>query len=266
MADFNFFEPNNSFSGVLAANGIFTGPFVPSTDFTSMTCVLTGDQNIVRAEVQWSLDGVNVISPNVFAENIIPLFVGGSVTVHATVKAPFFRVFVLNDSVPQGPSFSVTTMIRTGPFNAVVSPIAVPPKDNDDALVTKSTFFGKRFGFSNPSQAPVLVDELGFLMVKPEPRSISVGGPTIVPASLIAVRMTFGPPVDVLRDELTIFNDTVRGSLYIKCAFTSSVADYHFKVPPQHTFTLPYSWRSYGGEVWGVWDEADGKALVREVS
>lgn len=264
MSDINVVDPDNSFSGVLLANASFTGVFIDVTAYTSVTCLLSGDEIIDIAELQWSIDGITVIATEPFFANFSPIsFVGGSITCHSTVRAPFFRVYVLNQNIAQGPLFSVTTLLRTGPHNAYVSPIIMPPMDSDDALTTKATMFARRTASGDPVYTQVLCDGNGILHVVPQPPT-SGGLTTSVIASLTAVQMTSGA-FDDIRDELTIFNDTERGSLYIRCFNTVSLTNFHYKIPPQHTWQLPYSWRLYNGQIWGIWDEADGTAYVREV-
>lgn len=123
--------------------------------------------------------------------------------------------------------------------------------------------YGRRPGVSDPHFTPVQLDGNGFIAAS-RPPNPSASGRHAVEASLTSVQLDFGTFGDE-RKMFTVFNDTTEGNLYIALGVPAGTTDFDYKVPPQHLFELPMSNYLWGGDIFGVWDVADGYAQVVEM-
>lgn len=86
----------------------------------------------------------------------------------------------------------------------------------------------------------------------------------VVPASTDSVQLDIGI-FGEQRMGFTVFNDTLTGTLFVNLGAPASTEDFRMKVPPQHAASIG-SWYTYGGEIYGAWDVADGNAMVEEIA
>lgn len=267
-SNFNLVDLANSSDVLLGVSGVFTGIFTEVSGYTTVTIHLAANEIIEEAAIEWSEDGTLLKDRNIFFSGLNPAFMlgsGGGIATHIPIKAKYYRVVVTNNNFIAQTLFMLQTQVVRGPKSGDVQPVILPPRDGDAGMLTKAVLFGQRTTFGLPSYTQVLVDGSGFMHVTPVPSTTNATDVTI-PASLTSVDMSFGA-FDSTRDEYTAFNDTIKGILYLKCSGfgAASLTDYHFKVPPQHLFTLPNTWRQFSGEIRGIWDVADGFAQVRQI-
>jgi hypothetical protein len=116
---------------------------------------------------------------------------------------------------------------------------------------------------------PDVVTATDFILAVTQPPSSVVFRITTT-ANLSSVAIDVAGLGAANRKAMTIFNNTVRGNLYVRLASTAvTLINYDYKVPPQHTLTLPISWPTYRGAgqtVQGLWDFADGECHVMEIN
>lgn len=266
MSDINVIEPSQSFTGSLLPNAFFVGPFIDVQNFTSMTTtaialVPPAANNAIQYE--WSSDGVNLDSTMAFGSDA-----STQQTVHSTVRGAFFRVRYT--AGPGGLTGArVQTLLRTGPFNASVSRIGLIT-GSPDALNTNAVTMGKATTSYQAVKAyPDAVTATDFLLGVTQPPS-SVAFRITTTANLSSIAIDVAGLGAANRKAMTIFNNTVRGNLYVRLATTAvTLLNYDYKVPPQHTLTLPVSWPTYRGTgqtVQGIWDFADGECHVMEIN
>jgi hypothetical protein len=262
MADTNLIAPLQSFTGNLAPNASFVGSFENVENYTSIT--VTAIASIPPAptnaiQFEWSSDGINIDSITVFGSDA-----STQQTAHGTVRAAFFRTrYTAGSSGLTGAR--VQTLFRTGPHNASVSRIGLVT-GAPDALNTNAVLLAK--SVVTGSFLSVLATADPFLIVTPPTSSVVFRIVTTANLSSVAVDVAgLGAPN---RRSMTIFNNTIRGNLYIRLATTAvTLINYDFKIPPQHTWTMPQGWPVYRGAgqtVQGIWDVADGECHVMEVA
>lgn len=267
MADINVIEPSQSFTGGLGANAFFLGAYIDVQGFTSITVTARGDippALNTAIQFEWSTDGVNLDSTTIFGSDAQT-----QQTVHGTVRAAFFRLRYTAGSTGQT-NARVQTLLRTGPYNGSVSRLGLIT-GSPDALDTNAMNFGKGIGLTNPTafwgvSDSVTPAQFYQIMVPPPNRSNLV-------IQLITATTSSSPEIDLSnlfgdrRRWITVFNNTVRGNLFIKYNGAATTTVYDFKVPPQHSWTMPQSWIGFGaigGTLFGIWDFADGNAHVTE--
>lgn len=263
MSDINVVEPSQSFTGNLAPNASFLGPYIPLQDFTSVTTIAKAAVPPAAAnaiQFEWSSDGVNTDSVTPFGSDA-----STEQTAMSTVKAAFFRVRYT--AGPGGLTGArVQTLLRTGPFNSSVSRVGLLT-GSPDALNTNAVLLGKATTTYQAIKAyPDVVTATDFMLGVVPPPARSNGGPTIITnASLTAVNLD--PNVSpATRRWAVVTNNTTRGILYIRNVNTPTLVTYDFKIPPQHHWTLPESWVGVSGRWLGIWDIADGSCSWMEAT
>lgn len=264
MADINYVEPSNSFVGNLGPNASFVGPFWFNTqDFTSITFTARADQPPATNGIvfEWSTDGVNVDSTTVFGSD------GATEqTVHSVVRAAFFKV---RYTAGAGGSTNVRlqTLFRTGTYNASVNRVGLIT-GSPDALNSNAVVLGKA---SSTYQAVKAIPDPQtptdyYLMVGPPPSATQVLR-LITAANTSSVQIDFAGIGAPTRRALTIFNNTIRGKLFISTTSPALTSNYHHVIPPQHHLLMPMAWPTYrgpGATLFGIWDVADGNCVVTE--
>lgn len=123
--------------------------------------------------------------------------------------------------------------------------------------------YGRRPGVGEPQYTPVLVDGNGHMPAS-RPPNPEASGRHSTEASLTSVQLDFGV-FGAERKMFTVFNDTQEGTLHIALGVDAALDDFDYKVPPQHTWHLPASNYLWGGDIFGVWDVADGYAQIVEM-
>lgn len=264
MSDINVIEPTQSFTGSLAANTSIVGPFIDVQNFTSITTTASSNTPPAAANAisyEWSPDGINFDSVMNFGSDASTF-----ITVHSSVREAFFRVRYT--AGPIGIAlYRLQTLLRTGPFNASVSRIGIVT-GNPDALNTNAVCMGKATttfqavkAFPDPQTATDF-----YLSVGP-PATATATAQIRTTANLASVQINVGA-VASSRRSTYIFNDTVRGNLYISPVSPVTLSNWHYKIPPYHTFLLPMAWPTYrgaGANIFGIWDFADGFCQVSEL-
>lgn len=266
MSDINVIEPTQSFTGNLGVNASFLGPFIGVQDFTSITVTARANTPPASAnaiQFEWSSDGVNLDSTTVFGSD-------GSTeqTAMGTVKAAFFRLrYTAGGGGLTGAR--VQTLLRTGPFNSSVTRTGLIT-GSPDALVTNSVLMGKATTtFQAVKAYPDTTLGTDFILAVTQPP----GGTALAintNASLTSVPIDVAGLGAAARKSFTVFNNTIRGNLYVRLSSSAaSLTAYDYKVPPQHTLTIPVSWPTYRGvgrTIQGIWDFADGECHVSEIN
>lgn len=266
MADINVIEPTQSFTGALAPNASFVGPYINVEQFTSITVTAIAVQPPAAAnaiQFEWSTDGINLDSTTAFGSDA-----STQQTAHGTVRAAFLRVRYTSSGTGST-GVRVQTLLRNGPFNGSVSRIGLIT-GSPDALDTNSVLMGKATTTYQAAKVyPDSITATDFLLAVTQPTSSITFRITTV-ANLSSVQIDVAGLGAAARKAMTVFNNTTRGNLYVRLASTAvTLANYDFKVPPQHTLLLPVSWPTYKGTgqtVFGIWDFADGECHVMEIN
>lgn len=257
--DINVVDPRNSFTGNLGPSASFVGQFVDVSDFTTVTFTAIADvppAPTAAIQFEWSEAGTLVDSVTVFGSDA-----STNQTVHSTVRSKFFRVrYTANTG--GSTNIRAQTLLRKGTISGGVSRVGTI-SGLPDAQVVNAVMFGK-----NPAGNLVVINETttGNLIVEPPARSTTVFQITTA-ASLTSVQLDFAGLGAPTRRWMDIYNNTVRGNLFIRLGSAATLSNYHYKVPPQHVWNMPLSWPVYGGAggtVFGIWDEADGEAHMTE--
>lgn len=277
QADINIVDVDNSSTTLLPPLGVFTGVFTDVTGYSSISvsCLSDVSSQFSGLSIQWSTDGINNnIAPQEFTFDPVSVSQDGF-TVHAIVRAKFFRIVYANNVFPQT-SFTLTTLLRKGSVASTVR--SMDPVNtfitNIDVQETQAILSG--VGRFNPEQVllPVM-DDLDYLsgrqvyvFVSPRPAFEDGLSRKVTSASLTPVKLTtFGHERGIY---LSIHNDVTRGNLYIQLNSSSglTVMNYDYLIPPGHTWQDPGQFGSgYSGNIYGVWDEiTDSPGFARYTS
>lgn len=239
---------------------MFTGTFVEVTPYSAATVMVHSDRASATngLVLQWSTDGINVDDEQAF--NYAGSAAGLGLVIHATVRASYFRMKYTNTGLSQS-FLRLQTLLRRETPQGSIGYIGQGITSNDDALVTKAVIAARDIQTPTNIVLPFASSD-PFLIVAAPPNTGVVWDKTVA-ASLSSVQLDQGF-LDTTRRAMTVLNDTVLGTLYIRMAGAASLTAHHAQVPPKHTWTLPNGWVSYGGDVFGIWDVADGSARVME--
>lgn len=278
--DLNVVDFRNSTSTLLGPLETFVGEFVSVTNYSSITvsCKADVDSTFSGLTIDWSTDGITAdLAPQQFTfESSLIGF-----TVHATIRAKFFRVSYQNSVDPQT-SFVLTTLLRKGTPSGTVR--SVDPANtstvNLDVEAVQAILAG--VGRYNP-QTVVLpyMDDVNFtvsnreayIFVSPRPGKIDNVFRKSVDASLTPVVITSDSFTFERLTFFSITNRVDRGNLYLRLHDSTdlSTTNYDYKIPPGHTYQDAGQFGTvYPGEIWGLWDEVyiespsglPGKALA----
>lgn len=264
--DLNVVSPENSFVGNLSPNAFFTGNWIDVSDYTTIT--VSAFAPIPPAvndaiSIDWSDDsGITQFTSSVFGSDAAL-----SQTAHSTIHAKWARV---RYHAPSGGVVGarVQTLLRKGNISGSVSRVGLIT-GTPDAQDTNSITMGKTAG-GNFQAVRAIPDDITptdfYLGVDKPVRRTPVFQITTL-ANLSSVQLDFAGIGSLTRRWLEIYNDTVKGNLYVRLGSAATLSNYHFKIPPQHIFVLPQSWPIYGGTggtVFGIWDIADGSAHMNE--
>lgn len=266
MADFSVVEPSMSYTGNLTPNASFLGPFFDVTQYTSVTttAIAAVPPAVVNAiQYEWSTDGINL-------DSTMPFGSDGSTqqTVHSSVRAQYLRVRYT--AGPAGLTGArVQTLLRNGPMNASVARVGLIT-GAPDALNTNAVALGKATTTFQAIKAyPDVTTPADFLFGVVPPPNRTNGLSITTTANLSAVNLD--PNVaQATRRFATIHNDTVRGNLMVRLGINPTLTVFDYKIPPQHSWSLPDSWVKYGasgaGRIIGIWDFADGVCHYHEAT
>lgn len=266
MADFSIVEATMSYTGSLGPNASFVGVFTDVTQWTSITTTATAVVPPAAAnaiQYEWSTDGVNLDSTEAFGSDA-----STQQAVHASVRAQYLRVrYTTGGSGSTG--IRVQTLLRNGPINSSVSRVGLIT-GAPDALNVNAVLLGKLTTTYQALRAypdtTTATDTI--LAVTQPPGGVALAINTN--ASLTSVPIDVAGLGAAARKQMTIFNNTVRGNLFVRLSTTAAtLTAYDFKIPPQHTLLLPNSWPTYRGTgrtVQGIWDFADGECHVMEIN
>lgn len=266
-ADLNVVDPLNSTSTPLGAFGTFTGQFRDVSDYSSVSvsCISDVASSFSGLAIDWSTDGITAnIAPQLFTFDPVNISQDG-LTVHATVRAKFYRIRYENAFQAQT-SFVLESLLRKGtPAGTVRS---VDPVNtfitNLDVQETQAILSG--VGRFNQEQVMLpLLDDIDFvfgrqvyLFVSPRPAFSDGVDRKVTTASLTPVKLSnFGRERAIF---ISITNNVRRGNLYVQLDTSTGLSPttWDFVVPPGHTWQDPGQFGTgYAGNLWGVWDEVE---------
>jgi hypothetical protein len=283
-SEFSVIDSNNSTTVPLAGLATFTGEFTDVRGYTTITIFVAAAAATQTdgLKLEWSTDGVTPLQTQGFTQPGIVNVAGDNsngVTVHTPVRAQYFRVKYTNGFSDQA-FFEIQTLLRKGPVSGTIAPIfyGVPI----DAAVLDA-----QVSFALPGYQDYRISEFddfipqwrlpwgesgrgapnnGIYPMVEQPIESNRSRQTITAASQAGVWLDPGIGID--RRFVSVFNDTIRGILYLKVTDGSvpslSSTDFHYKIPSQHTWHMPYSWGTSSHRLRGMWDTADGQALCTE--
>lgn len=267
-SDINVIDTDNSTSILLAPFATFTGVWRDVTGYSSVSVSCKSDvgSQFAGLQVEWSTNGTTLdLASQQFTFDPLVISQDGF-RVHATVAARFFRIKYENANIGQT-FFALTTLLRKGTPSATVRTIdpANTFTTNLDVLTTQSILSGVGRANSEQVQLPLMDDvNIGegdgpFLFVSPRPTREENIIRFAIPVSLTPVLLN--PTVGTLERAtfLSITNDVKRGNLYVRLETNTGLSptNYDYKIFPGETWEDPGSFGSvYGGNIFGVWDEA----------
>ena len=266
-ADVNLISPQNSAVGInLGANGFFNGTVIDVSDYITITItaagVTTPNPNDAL-QIEWydgPFPGSGVfVSLSVFGSN------GQTFqTVHSTIRTSHMRVRYHAAGGGQT-NLHLQTLLRKGTISGGVAPVGIITGTPDAQVVNGVLFAKTPAGGFSPMKARVddFVTTDFWLGVVPPPNRHNVIQRNIA-ASLTSVQLSSLVSFANSRRFVTIFNDSDRGSLFVKLGAAATSGNFDYKVPPQHLWTMPESWTVYSDTIFGFWDEIGGTARMTE--
>lgn len=258
--DVNVISQSNSLDVPLGLNPnqSFTGTFTDVTGYTTITLTASTDIPAAAVRFEWSTDGTNIDSTTVFGDT------SGELTVHATIRAKYFRVYYEASGLGQNYT-RIQTLLRKGSISGGVSPVG-EIIGRPDAQIVNAVIFARPLG-SPTTEVSVFATDDPYLIVHHPPARSTFISQGISATTFFSPQLDFFGIFGPTRRFFTIFNNTIRGNLFIKFGGAASVSPtgYDYKIPPQGTWTMPYSWIPYSGTIFGIWDVAiGGEAHVME--
>lgn len=263
----NIIDPENSTTILLAPFASFVGTFVDVQGYSSITFVVSSDVPSVFAEakIEWSTDGLTPdIPPQRFTFDPGATSVD-NLTVHATVRARFYRISYQNSFAPQT-SFELFTLLRKGTPTGTVR--SIDPVNtfitNVDVVTSQSILSGIGYFNREMIQLPLMddvnlttLDRETYIFVSPRPGKVDNVFRKTVNASLVTVQLTSESFTFDRNTFFSITNDVERGNLYIRLGNSAvTIDDYDYIIPPGHTWQDPGQFGSvYPGNIFGIWDE-----------
>lgn len=258
--DISLVDPANSTTTPLGVGGVFTGTFVDMTDYSSVSVMVASNQPSATNGLvfQWSTNGMDIDDEQSHSYASFASEQGRFL--YAGVRTRFFRIKYTNGSSVQT-FFRLQTLLRRGPIGGSISPLAFTPNQDQDALPQHSLLYGRNI--SSPSGALVALktdnDATSLIVNHPLNRS-TISERTIIASAIFSQQIDLFALFGGTRRFLHIFNDTVRGTLFLRLGSSASLVSYFWKIPPQHLWNLPLAWGKYSGGIHGIWDVADGTA------
>lgn len=263
QSDINVLSPENSAHGInLGPNGFFNGQIIDVSDYTTVTVTAAGTvpPNATDAlQIEW------YDSDNVF---VSLSFIGSGAqtfqTLHQGIRTAKMRVRY-HAAITGQTNLHIDTLLRKGNISGSVTPIGQITGQPDAQIVNGIMMARTATGTWVPATASADAPNPHLIITHPPNRTTRAFIRTA--ASLASVQIDVAGTAAPTRRFTTIFNDTVRGNLFIKLGVAASMTNWEWKVPPQHLWTLPESWPPYGGAggtIFGIWDVADGFAHTIE--
>lgn len=263
MSDINLVDLGNSSITPLGVSGVFTGVYTDVTNFSSISIMVVSDRASATngVTIQWSTDGVNLDDEQRFIYEGFASEQGRFI--YAPIRARFVRMKYTNSSLAQS-FFRLQTLLRRGPVQGLISPAGIDITTEADAVSTNSVLIAQRL--STPSDLVHLkTDDNAFLIVANRQNNNIVQNETTVTAqTAFSQGLDFFGIFAGTRVHFHVFNDTIRGNLFIRYGGSASLSSWTVKVPPQHLYEAPYSWGTLGASINGIWDVADGFARCSE--
>lgn len=252
----------NSSTTPLGISGVFTGSFTDVTAFTSVTVIVFSDQPSATNGyvLQWSTDGINIDDEQRFLYAGSPSEQGK--VVHATVRARFFRVRYTN-SISAQTIFRLQTLLRPGPQQGSVASLGIGTSTEHDALSVNAVLHARNVSSPSTLVMPFATGD-PFLIVEQPLNRTTISERTIVASTLFSQALDLFGVFGGTRRWFSVYNDTIRGNLYIRLGSAATTVLYFWKVPARHTWQLPLGWGDYSGAINGIWDVADGSARTLE--
>lgn len=267
-SSYNVVDPQNSSSASLGSGGTFTGTYRDVSEFTSISINANSDvaSTLYGVQIQWSADGITTHQIDPFTYDG-PQFYGAGFTNgetwHVPVRMKFMKIVYTNGVAAQG-NFALQILLRKGPAFGSIQRItpgeqfstftlegqtvlglnAVQDYNNDEFIIVSGSQGGLAVG-----QAAMWVDypQTSLDLTRaPAQKAVSV--------TSIAISPGFGGGS---RRWATCVNDTQRSTLYLRFDGAASLTNYHWKVAPQCTWTMPQSWSISSADLFGIWDLAE---------
>jgi hypothetical protein len=263
--DINVVSPENSFVGNLGPNAFFTGVWIDVTDYTTITVSAAAPVPPAPNDaiiIDWSDDGgITLHNSSVFGSDA-----DISQTAHSTVHSKWARV---RYHAPAGGVVGahVQTLLRKGPISGSVSRVGLITGAPDAQDINAVTMGKATTTYQAVKAIPDTITPTDYYLGIDQPVRRTPVFQISTPANLSSVQLDFAGIGALTRRWLEIYNDTVKGNLFVRLGSAASLVNYHFRIPSQHIFVLPISWPMYGGTggtVFGIWDIADGTAHMNE--
>lgn len=266
-------DPSNSTTTPLIAFGIFTGQYTDTLGFGSISLSVNSDvgAQFPGISVEWSADGVVTHQRQLFSYG--GQFFDGAgqsdgLTFHFPIRQRYYRVTYSNDFQPQT-FFVMTALLKESSSGGTVQSIAPSQVFSTLTIEGQTTlsilaaqdYFNSQFVLPNARTDGVPIGS-AYLCVD-QPVAVDFTENVVTPASLTSVTIDRGFG-ESGRRWASVYNDTIRGTLFLGLGISPTLVNYHWKVPPRHTWNLPQAWTLSSSQLNGIWDIADGSAFYTE--
>lgn len=261
MSDISLEDPGNSSTTLLLSGATFVGAWTDITDYSAVSVIVASDRASASLgyRLQWSEDGITLDDEQKFT--YASFASEQAKAVHATTRARFFRVSYTNTTLNQT-SFRLQTLLRRGTAQGSIASAGIQITTEHDAVSTNSVLVARDIATPTTLVMPFATSD-PFLIVEHPPNRNTQSERTVA-AALVSTQLDFFGLFGLTRRHFHIYNDTIRGNLYIRFGGAASLTSWNVKLPPQHFWELPKSWGYYSGTVFGIWDTADGFARLTE--
>lgn len=261
--DLNVVDDFNSTTAVLGAGGSYTGAWTDVSGYTSVSVLVHADAAAASSgfHLHWSSNAIDV-------DNETRYDYAGSASeagkiVHSTVGARYFQVHYANSTFTPQTFFRLQTLLRRGPASSSLGQAGIAITQEYDALTTNSVLWTPRIDQPSTLVAPRSTGD-PFLIVATPPNRTTISERIVTASTAFSQALDLFGVFGGTRRWFTAYNDTARGTLYIRLGSSASLTDYYWKVPPRCTWNMPKSWGDYSGSINGIWDIADGQARTVE--
>lgn len=254
----------NATTTLLGPGGTFTGAYTDVSGFTSVTLLIFSNAASAAngMRLQWSTDGVNLDDEQRFTY-------AGSASeqgraIHATVRARFFRIQYINGGSSQT-TMRLATLLRRGPAQGSVGSAGIGITTEHDAVIANSVLVTRQVDSPSTLVMPFSTGDPFLITTHPPNTSVVQNETTVTAQTAFSQALDFFGIFGGSRHHFHVFNDTVRGNLHIRFGSSgASLTAFNVKVPAQHSYAIPLSWRIWPGQINGIWDVADGSARCAE--
>lgn len=253
----------NSTDVPLVAGGEFSGEFVKASTYATVSVLIHSDQASANdgLRIEWSTDAEHVDDRQTF--DYVGTASALGLMVMATVRAQYMRVRYLNTSLADQSFMRLQTLLHDKTPSASIGYIGQDTSANDDALVVKAVLAARDINTGTNVVLPFATSD-PFLIADHPPNRSTVSQRTVTAFDSFSQALDLFGIFGGTRRWFSVYNDTVKGNLYVRLGGTASTTSYDYKVPPRHHWVLPHTWGDYSGGINGIWDVADGAARTVE--